>query len=118
MFDGEHSCTQDAVQARALVRERRSPHRIVVTDHDGSAAIAFHAALHTAGKTYHSNRRGLNSPLSLLCHELLPVCIHGVEGEGQAPVGASENHVADHLHPTATHFDQRLFQCRSQTEDL
>src|SRR5215475_12081652 len=58
------------------------------------------------------------APLALLHHELLPVCIHGVEGEGQAPVGASENHVADRLHSTATHFDQRLFQCRSQTEDL
>ena len=58
------------------------------------------------------------SATELLRHELLPVRIHGVEGQGQAPVGASENHVADHLHSTAAHFDQGLFQCRSQTEDL
>ena len=53
-----------------------------------------------------------------LRHELLPVRIHGVEGEGQTPVGASEHHVADRLHSAATHFDQRLFQGLSQTEDL
>src|SRR5690349_3354723 len=98
MFDGESQGPQDAVQARALVLERRSPHWIVVTDHDGAAAIAFHVNLHTAAAIYYSSAQGAATPLALLRHELLPVRIHGVEGESQAPIGASENHVADHLH--------------------
>src|SRR5206468_9515596 len=53
-----------------------------------------------------------------LHHELLPVRIHGVESKGQAPVSASENHVTDHVHSAAAHFEQRLFQCLPQTEDL
>src|SRR5437660_12096751 len=59
-----------------------------------------------------------HSLLPLLGHELLPVRLHGVEGEGEAAVGAGEHHVVDHLHSTATHFAQSMFQCLSQTEHL
>src|SRR5215831_18665780 len=76
------------------------------------------ANLQTEAAIYYYSAKGSITPLSLLRHELLPVRIHGVEGEGQAPVGASENHIADHLHSTAAHFDQRLFQGISQAKDL
>src|SRR5262249_1111281 len=64
MFDGEHQGTQDAVQTCALVLERRSPYRIVVTAHDGPAAIAFHANLHTEAAIYYYSAEGSATPLS------------------------------------------------------